>query len=243
MRVHHRARPRRPRTMDFWPTLSAAPRLARRTRFTATKENRFATTSTPSDLVEMFVAFARNPRPGEVYNAGGGRPRSCSVLEAIALAEDLVGQRVEVHYAEANRKADHIWWITDVRKFQSHYPEWSCSYDLRKMLTEIRDALAGRTAAAVRTPLDEGIRRRTGQKRAGFNRDLSGRSPSHRSRHPSHPVPKSSWSTTEALTTPLRSCAGTWSAILTFGWWNEPRHAALAWRCGRGSPSSPGISS
>ena len=100
-----------------------------------------------SDLVEMFVAFARNPRCGEVYNAGGGRSRSCSVLEAIALAEDVIGQRVEVQYAEAHRKADHLWWITDARKFQSHYPGWSCSYDLRQMLTEIRDALVGRTAA------------------------------------------------------------------------------------------------
>jgi CDP-paratose 2-epimerase len=105
-----------------------------------------------SDLVEMFVAFARNPRPGEVYNAGGGRPRSCSVLEAIGLAEDLVGRRIDVHYAEANRKGDHVWWITDDRKFQSHYPEWSCSYDLGKMLAEICDALAGRAPAPSKDP-------------------------------------------------------------------------------------------
>ena len=96
------------------------------------------------DLVEMFLAFSRNPRHGEVYNAGGGRTHSCSVLEAVALIERLVGRAIDVHYSETNRRGDHLWWITDVRKFRSHYPEWSSTYDLEATLSDIRNSLTSR---------------------------------------------------------------------------------------------------
>ncbi len=89
------------------------------------------------DLVNMFWHFCQNPRPGEVYNAGGGRHSNCSMLEAIALAEELTGRRLNHTYVDANRVGDHIWWISDVRKFRGHFPDWSYSHDMRSILTEI----------------------------------------------------------------------------------------------------------
>ena len=48
-------------------------------------------------------------------------------------------------YAEGNRAGDHIWWISDVRRFQSHYPDWAYTYDVRSILKEIHDAMVERT--------------------------------------------------------------------------------------------------
>jgi len=93
-----------------------------------------------ADLVDAFVHFIRNPRPGEVYNIGGSRHSNCSVLEAIKLCEEISGKKLEWTYKDENRIGDHIWWISDVAKFQSHYPEWKYKYDLRGMLAEIHKA-------------------------------------------------------------------------------------------------------
>ena len=62
------------------------------------------------------------------------------MLEAITLSEEISGKKLEWSYVEDNRIGDHIWWISDVRKFQSHYPEWSYRYDLRGLLEEIHAA-------------------------------------------------------------------------------------------------------
>lgn len=97
-----------------------------------------------TDLVEMFWAFFQAPRIGEVYNAGGGRPRSCSVLEAIALCERISGKTVNAAYADSNRSGDHIWWISDCRRFQSHYPQWSIRHDLETILGDIHEGFRGR---------------------------------------------------------------------------------------------------
>jgi CDP-paratose 2-epimerase len=74
------------------------------------------------DLVNMFWHYHQDPRPGEVYNAGGGRFSCCSMREAIGLCEELTGKKMNVAYGDANRLGDHIWYISDTRKFQSHYP-------------------------------------------------------------------------------------------------------------------------
>ena len=74
------------------------------------------------DLVNMFWHFYQNPRPGEVYNAGGSRHSHCSMLEAIALCEEITGRKMDVAYSETNRIGDHIWYISDTRKFQSPLP-------------------------------------------------------------------------------------------------------------------------
>ena len=92
------------------------------------------------DLVEAFWHFFEAPRNGEVYNIGGSRHSNCSMLEAITLSEEISGKKLEWSYVEDNRIGDHIWWISDVRKFQSHYPEWSYRYDLRGLLEEIHAA-------------------------------------------------------------------------------------------------------
>jgi CDP-paratose 2-epimerase len=89
------------------------------------------------DLVEAFWQFFQSPRTGEVYNIGGSRHSNCSMLEAIELCEQISGKRLDSTYVEDNRSGDHIWWISDVRKFQSHYPAWKHSYNVPAILEEI----------------------------------------------------------------------------------------------------------
>ena len=96
------------------------------------------------DLVEAFAEFIRLPRAGEVYNIGGSRHSNCSVLEAIDLCEDISGRKLSWSYEETNRIGDHIWWISDVRKFQKHYPDWKFRYSLREILDEIHYSVAHR---------------------------------------------------------------------------------------------------
>jgi CDP-paratose 2-epimerase len=95
-----------------------------------------------NDLVSMFWNFYQNPRPGEVYNAGGSRHSNCSMTEAIELCEKISGKKMNYKYAEDNRIGDHIWYISDVRKFQWHYPEWKYQYGMEDILVEIHDALS-----------------------------------------------------------------------------------------------------
>ncbi len=91
------------------------------------------------DLVNAFDHFYRAPRTGEIYNIGGGRFCNCSMVEAIAYCEEIAGKELEWSYAETNRIGDHIWWISDIRKFSEHYPEWRLQYDLRAILQQIFD--------------------------------------------------------------------------------------------------------
>ena len=95
------------------------------------------------DLVSAFWEFFQAPRVGEVYNMGGSRHSHCSMLEAIALCQELSGRKLEWTYVEDNRIGDHIWWVSDVRKFQLHYPAWKYRYDLRGILEEILAAVRG----------------------------------------------------------------------------------------------------
>ena len=92
------------------------------------------------DLVNMFWQFYLKPRIGEVYNAGGSRHSNCSMLEAINICEELSGREMIWTYEENNRVGDHIWWISDVRKFKSHFPEWEYRYGIREILEEIIEA-------------------------------------------------------------------------------------------------------
>lgn len=96
------------------------------------------------DLVNMFWHFYGSPRPGEVYNAGGSRFSNCSMAEAISLCERITGRRLDWSYAENNRTGDHIWYISDVRKFRHHYPSWTYRYGLEDILVQIHDALSTR---------------------------------------------------------------------------------------------------
>ncbi len=96
------------------------------------------------DLVTMFWHYYQNPRPGEVYNAGGSRFSNCSLLEAIQLCEEITGKKMRYQYSPIHRVGDHIWYISDVSKFQQHYPEWSYQYDLKSILAKIYQALLER---------------------------------------------------------------------------------------------------
>ena len=89
------------------------------------------------DLVNMFWHFHQDPRPGEVYNVGGSRFSNVSILEAIAIAETILGKRAVYEYVEQNRIGDHIWYISDVAKFQSHYPDWKYTYNIERIIEEI----------------------------------------------------------------------------------------------------------
>jgi CDP-paratose 2-epimerase len=93
------------------------------------------------DLVTMFWHFYQDPRPGEVYNAGGSRFSNCSVLEALALAERITGVKATWTYMETNRIGDHIWWISDVAKFREHYPRWEYTHDLEAIVTQIAEGV------------------------------------------------------------------------------------------------------
>ena len=99
------------------------------------------------DFVNAFWNFFREPRCGEIYNLGGGRQSNCSTLEAIGLCERLTGRSMEWNYNPTARIRDHIWWVSDNRKFESHYPN-SLSYDLEGIMREIHDGLTQRLAGA-----------------------------------------------------------------------------------------------
>jgi CDP-paratose 2-epimerase len=89
------------------------------------------------DAVRAFEEFVRAPRSGEVYNLGGGRENSVSLLEAIALVEEMVGRKVQQKYCEQPRRGDHICYISDLTKLKSHYPNWRVTRDLPSILEEM----------------------------------------------------------------------------------------------------------
>lgn len=105
-----------------------------------------------SDLISAFDHFYRAPRVAEVYNIGGGRAINCSMLEAITLSEQITGQRLEYTYSDQNRVGDHIWYVSDIRRFQTHYPDWEFTHDLRSIMTEISDRMAERWLSEASQP-------------------------------------------------------------------------------------------
>jgi len=93
------------------------------------------------DFVSALWHIFANPRVGEVYNMGGSRHSNCSMLEAITISEEVTGKKLDWTYSETNRIGDHIWWISDVSKFQTHYPDWKYQYGVREIISEINQAL------------------------------------------------------------------------------------------------------
>jgi CDP-paratose 2-epimerase len=91
------------------------------------------------DVCQAFWAVIQQPRVGAVYNLGGGRENSISVIEAIAALEERLGKKLPVEYREEHRVGDHICYISDLRRFREHYPAWSIS----RSLVTILDELAG----------------------------------------------------------------------------------------------------
>jgi CDP-paratose 2-epimerase len=89
------------------------------------------------DVVRAMEQFAANPRPGGVYNLGGGRENSVSIIEAMARVEEMTGRKIRWVYQEETRKGDHICYISDLRKFRSHYPRWGITRSLDTIIKEI----------------------------------------------------------------------------------------------------------
>jgi len=92
------------------------------------------------DVVSAFHQFFLKPRSGAVYNIGGSRHSHCSMLEAIDLCQRIAGRTLRWRYQDEARSGDHIWYVSDVGKFRSHYPEWEYTYDMPAILQEIHDA-------------------------------------------------------------------------------------------------------
>src|SRR5256884_5923583 len=89
------------------------------------------------DVVRAIEEYAANPRPGEVYNLGGGRANSVSMLEAIERIEQMTGRRLDWRYVDEARKGDHICYISNTGKFLSHYPNWKITRGLDVIFEEI----------------------------------------------------------------------------------------------------------
>lgn len=96
------------------------------------------------DLVNMLWHFYKKPRIAEVYNVGGSRYSNCSMLEAIDKCEDIVGKKLNWAYSDKHRIGDHIWYISDIRKFQQHYPDWKYEYDLTQITEDVYNGILSR---------------------------------------------------------------------------------------------------
>lgn len=92
------------------------------------------------DVSTFIECFLDNPRFGEVYNLGGGRENSVSILEAFELAQSISGRDMIYEYSDQNRSGDHICYISDLTKMKAHYPSWSISKDLKTTFQEIHDS-------------------------------------------------------------------------------------------------------
>jgi CDP-paratose 2-epimerase len=97
------------------------------------------------DLVNMFWHYHQKPRPGEVYNAGGGRENSTSIIEAIETINSILHKKDgrsfwDKHtYSPDNRIGDHVWYISDLKKFRDHYPEWNITIGLKDTIEQMID--------------------------------------------------------------------------------------------------------
>ncbi|MBC8126036.1 MAG: NAD-dependent epimerase, partial [Gloeobacteraceae cyanobacterium ES-bin-144] len=98
-----------------------------------------------SDDVARFIwEFIQAPRVAEVYNLGGGKDNSCSILEAFKIAESFTGKLQQFTYHEENRIGDHICYYSDLRKMRGHYPTWDITISLEETIRQIVESWHGR---------------------------------------------------------------------------------------------------
>jgi CDP-paratose 2-epimerase len=107
-----------------------------------------------ADVVSAFDAFAADPKPGEVYNLGGGRDNSASILECLQMLESRMGRRLPFAYEDMNRRGDHICYISDLRKFQRQFPTWRITRSLDAIVDEIVQFERARIESDQRTPVE-----------------------------------------------------------------------------------------
>lgn len=101
------------------------------------------------DVARFIESFIAAPRTGEVYNLGGGRDNSCSILEAFEFAEQCSGKKMVSDYIDKNREGDHICYISDLSKARSHYPEWDITVGLPQIFEQIYESWLDRTGVKV----------------------------------------------------------------------------------------------
>jgi CDP-paratose 2-epimerase len=101
------------------------------------------------DVARFIAAFIESPRAGEVYNIGGGRQNSCSILEAFSRIEALSSKKMIYEYVDQNRSGDHICYISDLSKMRAHYPSWDISKSLDDIFGEIYSSWKDRAVAAI----------------------------------------------------------------------------------------------
>lgn len=89
------------------------------------------------DVARFIEAFIQSPRSAEVYNLGGGKENTCSILEAFEIITLLSGKPMQYEYLEKNREGDHVCYYSDLSKMQEHYPNWSITISLRQIVAEI----------------------------------------------------------------------------------------------------------
>ena len=90
-----------------------------------------------ADVAAFMDAFIAAPRVAEVYNIGGGKNNTCSILEAFALVESLTGQPMQYSYSDKAREGDHICYYSDLRKMKAHYPQWDITISLEDCIREM----------------------------------------------------------------------------------------------------------
>lgn len=100
------------------------------------------------DVARFMAAFVEAPRIAEVYNLGGGKDNSCSILEAFAIAEKTTGKKQKYTYVDENRIGDHICYYSDLRKMKAHYPGWDITQSLEETIRQIVEAWKQRTEKA-----------------------------------------------------------------------------------------------
>lgn len=98
------------------------------------------------DVARFIEEFLISPRVGEVYNLGGGRSNSVSILEAFDLISEISGKPMNYKYSDQNRSGDHICYISDLSKMKDHYPNWDITKDLKTTFQEIHDAWVKRAS-------------------------------------------------------------------------------------------------
>jgi CDP-paratose 2-epimerase len=96
------------------------------------------------DVINAFWHFAQNPRPGEVYNLGGGKANAASLIECVEMIEERTDKKPVLTYSEQNRIGDHICYYSDLSKLRSHYPEWDLTYSLDEIVDEMIDLMKDR---------------------------------------------------------------------------------------------------
>ena len=87
--------------------------------------------------MKCFWEFYKKPKKGEVYNIGGGRFSSCSIIEALNEVETQLKVNIKKKFIAKNRIGDHIWYITNNNKFKKDYPNWKQMYNTKRIISEL----------------------------------------------------------------------------------------------------------